>query len=79
MLTILIHTLIGAIGASCIFALFFHLSGAETTSVPLGLIFVALGCGILSHYLSPWATAIVLAVYALGCGIEWWQDRHPPF
>ena len=78
MLTIIIHTLIGAIGALIIFGIFFYLSEAEKTSAPLGLIFIGLTCGILSYYFSVWATAIILGLYAMGCGIEWWQDRHPP-
>lgn len=78
MVTIAIHTLLGAIGAVCIFAVFFYLSGAQQTSAPLGLIFIGLSCGIFAHYLSPWATAIILGLYAMGCWVEWWQDRPPP-
>ncbi|MBD2654575.1 MULTISPECIES: hypothetical protein [Synechocystis] len=78
MVTIAIHTALGVIGGLLIFAVFFYLSNAQQTSAPLGLIFLGLACGIMAHYLSPWATLVILGLYALISFKEWWGDRHTP-
>ena len=64
MLEFLLHFFIGLAGSAAIFAVFFRLSAAGTTSVPFGLIFFGLACGALAVYLSPWATPAALLVYA---------------
>ena len=78
MVTIAVHTLLGAIGSVCIFAIFVYLSGAKQTSAPFGLIVIGLSCGLFAHYLSPWATVMILGMYTMGCFVEWWQDPRPP-
>ena len=60
----LLHFFIGLAGSAAIFAVFFRLSAAGTTSVPFGLIFFGLACGALAVYVSPWATPAALLVYA---------------
>jgi hypothetical protein len=64
MLEFLLHFFIGLAGSAAIFAIFFRLSAARTTSIPFGLIFFGLACGALAVYVSPWATPAALLVYA---------------
>ena len=63
MLAFLLHFLLGLAGSVAIFAVFFRLSAARSTSAPFGLIFFALACGVLAVYLSPWATPAALLAY----------------
>ena len=72
----LLHFFIGLAGSAAIFAVFFRLSAARTTSVPLGLIFFGLACGALAVYLSPWATPAALLVYAAMSLKEHLEERR---
>lgn len=58
-----LHFFIGLSGSLAIFAVFYRLSAAETTSVPFGLVFFGLACGVLGVYVSPWSTPAALLVY----------------
>lgn len=63
MFAFLLHFFMGLAGSVAIFAVFFRLSAAQTTSAPFGLVFFALACGVLAVYLSPWATPAALLAY----------------
>ena len=71
-----VHFFIGLSGSLAIFAVFFRLSAAETTSVPFGLVFFGLACGVLGVYVSPWATPAALLVYAAMSLKEHLEERR---
>jgi hypothetical protein len=65
MITFWLHFCLGLLGSGTIFLFFFQRSAAESTSAPFGLVFLAIACGILAVYLSPWATPAVVLAYAV--------------
>ena len=71
-----VHFFIGLSGSLAIFAVFFRLSAAETTSVPFGLVFFGLACGVLAVYVSPWATPAALLVYSAASLEEHLAERR---
>ena len=75
MLTAFLHFLAGTVGALIVFLIFVRLSGATSFSAPFGLVFVGVACAVLAHYVSPWATPAVIAVYAAVSGYELWRER----
>lgn len=83
MLQFSLHFLMGLIGGGVIFAIFFRLSGADSTSAPFGLVLLAVACGSLAVYVSPWATPAVLVAYVVVSLKEHIDERregrsHPP-
>ena len=76
MATIVVHFVAGVLGSLAVFVLFWRLSGAERTSAPLGLLFIGIACAGLAHYVSEWATLVVIAVYAAINAAEYVQDRN---
>ncbi|MGA1409237.1 MAG: hypothetical protein ACO37W_05800 [Prochlorotrichaceae cyanobacterium] len=70
-----LHFWISLLGSGSIFLIFFRLSEAQSTSAPFGLVFLAIACGILAVYLSPWATPIVLLVYGIASLQEYLDER----
>jgi len=67
---LLVHFIIGAGGGLVLFLLFTRLSGEEKFSFPSGVIIVGIACGVLAHFVSPWATPAVLTLYALANVVE---------
>lgn len=83
MLQFTLHFLTGLIGGAVIFAIFFRISAAKSTSAPFGLVLLAVACGCLAVYVSPWATPAILLVYAGASLREHIEERrdgrgHPP-
>lgn len=73
--TVILHFLAGTLGSVVVFLIFAYLSGERKFSAPFGLIFVGIACGAMAHFLSPWATPAIVAIYAIGCAGEWLQER----
>jgi membrane protein implicated in regulation of membrane protease activity len=71
----LFHFIGGSLGALAVFLLVNRLSGATGFSAPFGVIFVGIACAALSHFLSPWATPVIIALYALASFAELYQER----
>jgi hypothetical protein len=73
--TAFLHFVAGTAGALAVFLVLFRLSGATTFSAPFGVIFIGVACASLAHFLSPWATPVVVALYALASVNEMRRDR----
>jgi len=76
MVNFLVFFFISLVGLAFVFWIFFRLSGGGSTSMPFGLIFVALTSAVLSIQLSPWATPAVLALYAGFSLKEYLEDKR---
>ena len=70
-----IHFAIGTVASLALFLAFTWLSGARSFSFPSAVLFIGFSCGLLSHFLSPWATPAVLLLYALASANDWRNDR----
>jgi len=57
------------------FLVFTWLSGARSFSAPFAVIFIGFTCGLLSHFVSPWATPMVVVLYGVALAIECRNDR----
>lgn len=75
MLTLLLHFVIATSGALVIFLVAARVSG-EGFSAPFGVVFVGVSCASLAHFLSPWATPVVLALYAAASLAEAVRSRR---
>lgn len=75
MKTVLLHFLAGSLGSLVVFLAFTRLLGAAGFSAPFGVVFVGIACASLAHFLSPWATPAVLALYAVASAGEHYQER----
>jgi hypothetical protein len=75
MATVIIHFVAGTLGALAVFLVFIHLSAATSFSAPIGLIFIGIACAALSHFLSPWATPVIITIYAVACTGEYLQEQ----
>jgi len=73
--TALLHFVAGTVGSLAVFLVFTRLSPATGFSAPFGVIFIGVACASLAHFVSPWATPAVVAVYALFSALELWQER----
>jgi hypothetical protein len=70
-----LHFLIGSLGALLLLLLFARLSGTRGDSAVFGVVLIGLSCAVLAHFLSPWATPVVLLLYAMASVHEWRQGR----
>jgi len=75
MSTVLLHFAIGTAGSLVMFLIFTKISGIRSFSAPFFVIFIGIACASLAHFVSPWATPIVLLVYLLSCINEVRLDR----
>lgn len=75
MVYVALHFLAGIAGALAIFVVCARLSGARSYSAPFGLVFVGISCAALAHFLSPWATPLVLLAYGAVSVNELLEDR----
>lgn len=75
MLGVAIHFVIGSVAALFIFLAFTWLSGVRKFSAPSAVLFIGVTCGVLSHFVSPWATPVVLALYGVAAAAEYRSDR----
>lgn len=67
MSTVFWHFMAGTGDTLPLFLIFLRLSGAKSGSVPLSVIFMGITCASLAHFLSPWATPIVLLLFLFSC------------
>lgn len=65
MLSVAVHFAIGLVASLLIFLVFTWLSGARSFSAPFAVLFIGVTCGLLSHFVSPWATPVVLVLYGV--------------
>lgn len=75
MSAVALHFAIGTAGSLVLFLVFTRLSGTGSFSAPFFVIFIGITCASLAHFVSPWATPIVLLVYLLSCINELRVDR----
>lgn len=75
MLSVAIHFVIGSVATLLIFLVFTWLSGARSFSAPFAVLFIGFTCGLLSHFVSPWATPVVLVLYGVASLNEYRSDR----
>ena len=75
MLNVAIHFVIGSVAALFIFLVFTWLSGVRSFSAPSAVLFIGFTCGLLSHFVSPWATPVVLVLYGVASLNEYRIDR----
>ena len=74
--TVLLHFVAGSGGALLVFLVLARLSGEASFSAPFGVIFVGIACAALAHFLSPWATPVVLVAYAAAGIVELVRERR---
>ncbi len=60
-----VHFAIGTIGSLLIFLLFSKISGEQSFSFPSVIILIGFFCFTMSHFLSPFATPVILILYAI--------------
>ena len=75
LIQVALHFVLGTVGSLAVFLVLTRLSGARSLSAPFGVIFIGIACASLAHFVSPWATPIVIAIYALIGISEVLQDR----
>jgi len=73
--TLLLHFAAGTLGSLIVFLVFTRLSGTRSFSPPFGIIFIGIACAAMAHFLSPWATPAIVAVYLLVSAWEFMQER----
>ncbi|MBF0390603.1 MAG: hypothetical protein HQK71_10935 [Desulfamplus sp.] len=60
-----VHFAIGTIGSLLIFLLFSRISGEQSFSFPSVVILIGFFCSTMAHFLSPFATPVILILYAI--------------
>jgi len=73
---VILHFVLGTLGCLAVFLVFIRLSGIGSFSAPFGLVFFGVVCAALAHYVSPWGTPAVIAIYALLSAHELRQERR---
>lgn len=76
MATPLIHLVLGSLGSLLLFVFFARLSGVKGFSFPSAIIVVGIVCASMTHFLSPWATPVILIVYAITSLYELRQENR---
>jgi hypothetical protein len=75
MANVMVHFTIGLLGSLVIFLVFTRLSGVQRFSMPTVVVFMGINCALLAHFVSLWATPVILILYALVSAHEFQQDR----
>lgn len=75
MVAVLVHFLIGTTGSLTIFLFFSWLEGVRRFSAPFVIFLVGFICANLAHFVSPWATPLILLLYCLGSLQEYREYR----
>ena len=75
MLSVAVHFAVGSGASLLMFLGFTWLFGARSFSAPFAVLFIGFTCGLLSHFVSPWATPVVLVLYGVASAIEDRNDR----
>ncbi len=76
MTAVLLHFFAGMLGALAVYFVFIRLAGATSFSAPFGVIFIGIACAALSHFVSPWATPVIIVGYAAAGTGEYLQDQE---
>lgn len=71
-----VHFLLGIAGALAVFVIATRASGVERFSFPSAVLLIGLCCSLLAHFVSPWATAVVIGLYAFTSAHELKLDRR---
>jgi uncharacterized YccA/Bax inhibitor family protein len=69
-MSLLVHFLIGALGALAIFLVAARVTRTESFSFPSAAVLVGFFCAVASHFASPWATPAILLLYAIATANE---------
>jgi len=72
---VLLHFVVATAGALALALLFARLGGERSFSLPVGCVVIGIACATLAHFLSPWATPVVLVLYAIANLHELRQGR----
>ncbi len=72
---VLLHFVVGTLGALLVFLVATRLSGVSRFSVPLGVVFIGIVCSSLAHFVSAWATPAVILAYAMVSAAEVRRER----
>ena len=75
MLGFAIHFALGCGVALLIFLAVSWWSGVRQFSAPFAVVFIGFTCGLFAHFVSPWATPVVLVLYAVVSVNELRLDR----
>ncbi len=78
MLAVLVHFLVGAVGGFLISAWAAHKTAESNGSAPAAGMVTGLTCASLAHFLSPWATPVVLSLVVLASIYEARLSRRIP-
>lgn len=70
-----LHFVAGTTGSLLVFLAFARLAGIRSFSAPFGMVFIGVICASLAHFVSPWATPAVIAVYGVFSGLDAWRER----
>lgn len=73
---VLVHFAIGTLVSLGVFLVFTLVIRKESFSVPFAVIFVGIACAVLSHFLSPWCTPLVLLLYTASSIHELREERE---
>lgn len=76
MASVLLHFVLGTLGSLALFLFFTYRSGERSFSAPFGAVVVGISCASLSWFLSPWATPVILVLYALASASELRRERN---
>ena len=76
MATPFVHFVLGSVGSLLLFLLLARLSGVKGFSFPSASIVVGIACASMAHFLSPWATPVILALYAISSLYELRQENR---
>jgi hypothetical protein len=69
-MSLLVHFLIGALGALAIFLVAARVTRTESFSFPSAVVLVGFFCAVASHFATPWATPAILLLYAIATASE---------
>ncbi len=61
----LLHFVVGTVGSLVIYLLLVLVWRRQRFSLPVQVVLIGIICASLSHYLTPWATPVVLVLYAI--------------
>lgn len=75
MYDIAVHFVIGTAASLLLFLVFTWLSGTRGYSAPFAVVFIGFTCALLAHFVSPWATPVVLTLYGIAAALECRNDR----
>lgn len=73
---LVVHGVVGFLAALAVFLFGSWASGERSFSLPTAPVVVGFVCANAAHFVSPWATPVVLLAYGLGVAGEVWRVRR---